>query len=247
MRSIIITILALFPIVSLAITSFEKGNEAYKSENFGEAVLAYEEAISESGGTAEEYYNLGNAHFRMGSLGYAILSYERALKLDPSNEDIGYNLDIANARTIDDFSLLENDFFRGWVRILLNLFSPDGWAYISIAFLWVSIGILSLIVLGKSRGARRSGLLGGSALLVLSVAITILAWQTQKSHLSNNEGIVLSDVSYAYSEPDNGSAQLFVVHEGTKAEIISVEEGYFKIKLPDGNVGWISQSDMEAI
>jgi SH3-like domain-containing protein len=40
---------------------------------------------------------------------------------------------------------------------------------------------------------------------------------------------------------------LFMLHEGTKVAIIQREERYTEIRLPNGNVGWIDSSDMEAI
>jgi uncharacterized protein YgiM (DUF1202 family) len=38
-----------------------------------------------------------------------------------------------------------------------------------------------------------------------------------------------------------------MIHEGTKVAVIQQDSRYTKIKLPNGNVGWIASNDMETI
>lgn len=49
------------------------------------------------------------------------------------------------------------------------------------------------------------------------------------------------------SEPNANSQKLFTLHEGTKVNVLEKSSGWVKIKLPNGNVGWLKASDVEVI
>ena len=44
------------------------------------------------------------------------------------------------------------------------------------------------------------------------------------------------------SSPSQSGVDLFVLHEGTKLEILDVMESWDKIKIADGSVGWMPSS-----
>ncbi|MBO7541788.1 MAG: SH3 domain-containing protein, partial [Bacteroidales bacterium] len=47
--------------------------------------------------------------------------------------------------------------------------------------------------------------------------------------------------------PEIDSADKFLLHEGTKVEIDDVINEWSKIRLADGNTGWIENSYIETI
>ncbi|MBI2280830.1 MAG: SH3 domain-containing protein [Bacteroidetes bacterium] len=49
------------------------------------------------------------------------------------------------------------------------------------------------------------------------------------------------------SEPNANSQKLFTLHEGTKVNVLEKSSSWVKIKLPNGNVGWLNASDVEVI
>ena len=64
----------------------ENGNDAYKTENYDDAITAYEDVLSADYSSAAVYYNLGNAYYKTGQIPDAILHYEKALKIDPKHK-----------------------------------------------------------------------------------------------------------------------------------------------------------------
>jgi SH3-like domain-containing protein len=43
------------------------------------------------------------------------------------------------------------------------------------------------------------------------------------------------------------SANLFVIHDGTKVNILENNDGWMKIGLVNGNEGWVKMSDTKEI
>ena len=49
------------------------------------------------------------------------------------------------------------------------------------------------------------------------------------------------------SSPDENGTELFVIHEGTKVWVTDEVGEWLKIKIADGNNGWLKKVDIEAI
>ena len=58
-----------------------EGNEAYRNQEYGAALQAYDQAQQESPDLPEPVYNAGNAHFRQQGWDNAQQSYEKALSI----------------------------------------------------------------------------------------------------------------------------------------------------------------------
>jgi SH3-like domain-containing protein len=64
---------------------------------------------------------------------------------------------------------------------------------------------------------------------------------------AGNDAIVSGGVVTAKTSPDTQSVDAFVVHEGLKVRLSDAVEGWVKIVLADGKVGWIRATDCEHI
>ncbi|HLP16085.1 MAG TPA: SH3 domain-containing protein, partial [Bacteroidota bacterium] len=60
-------------------------------------------------------------------------------------------------------------------------------------------------------------------------------------------GIVMSDVSNIKSAPDPKSSDVFVLHTGVKVQVMDEVNGWRKIRLADGKIGWIQEREVETI
>ena len=70
----------------------------------------------------------------------------------------------------------------------------------------------------------------------------------QRSREQNaNNAIVMVSSSYVKSAPDAGSGDLFMVHEGTRLQILDQVGEWNKIRLADGKVGWMEKQSFERI
>ena len=61
-------------------------------------------------------------------------------------------------------------------------------------------------------------------------------------------GVVISIESDVRSSPINrGENIVFIIHEGTKVEIVTKQPGWYEIVLLDGKKGWISVDGVRII
>ena len=84
---------------------------------------------------------------------------------------------------------------------------------------------------------------------VISVLILIISFVllNKKIDLDNERyGIIYPQEINVKTEPNLRSEAAFVLHEGTKVQIIeSYKNNWLKIKLIDGNIGWISNNSIK--
>ena len=65
--------------------------------------------------------------------------------------------------------------------------------------------------------------------------------------ISDNFGITVESTINVKSEPKEESTDLFVIHEGLKVQILESTQSWYKIKLVNGSIGWLSETAVEII
>jgi tetratricopeptide (TPR) repeat protein len=225
---------------------FEKANEAYKEGAYDSAKSLYAEIAQNGMVSVALYYNLGNSYYKLGNHPAAILYYERALKLDPTDEDVQYNLEVANALITDQIEPLEEMFITSWWNGLIRLFSPSGWGAAFLMLLCLGLALLTLFFTARSKRIKQLGLLGGLSLLGLSTVSLALA-QSAHVQLAKQEAIVFQASVRVKSEPSSQGSDQFVIHQGLKIEIVEKDGDWLRIRLSDGNSGWLPSQSIERI
>lgn len=224
------------------------GNEAYAAGLWMEAADSYGQ-ISEMGlESAALYCNIGNAYYKDGNIPQAILYYERSLKLDPSYPDARYNLDLMNERIQDRIEPMPEFFLKSWLRDICYKLTSDGWAVIFIVLLAITLAMVLMFILSPSVAGRRVGFFAAIVTCVLmSVALSFSVWQ-KREYASDDYAIVTKGVTSAKSSPSSdNSTDLFILHGGTKVEILDKMGDWSNISLLDGRQGWIRTADIEQI
>ena len=74
---------------------FQQGNEAFKTGQESEAILAYREAVSRDPAFFAAHYNMGLAAIRSGLTETALDAYENALAINPGDRNARYNFALA--------------------------------------------------------------------------------------------------------------------------------------------------------
>lgn len=223
---------------------FDTANAAYQQERFDAAITAYTSILEQGEYSAAIYYNLGNSYFKAGQTAQAILNYERALQLAPRDEDIQNNLNLVNQTILDQFEELPQPLFRIGYLWVLRFFSPSAWGRLALLFI---LALLASTALYFYSSLRRLGFVGGTVSLLLAIACLVFAYAHQNYRETHREAIIMTASSYVKSAPSDQSDDLFILHEGTKAMVLDGFEGWKKIRLPDGKIGWIPEGDLEEV
>ena len=95
---------------------------------------------------------------------------------------------------------------------------------------------------------RRCGFYGAIVALLLSLGTYGLALWQRNSCLKADYAVVMIPVSSVKSSPSSESSKdLFILHEGTKVQILDSVGQWKNISLSDGRQGWIKDNDIQTI
>jgi len=226
---------------------FNEGNAFYAQKNYQEASIKYFTLLANGLESSEVYFNLGNCFFQQQIWGKAILNYERALILAPNDENILNNLQMANEKTIDEIEKIPTFFLSRWWKNIHQLTHSGIWSILGILLLWGGIGGLVMWILGKERTQRKQGFFGGTVAIALSLIVFALAYSSYQTQTNNGSAIIMSKETSLKTLPDEISSEILSLHEGTKVKITEKITSWYKVRLENGEVGWISESALEEI
>ena len=216
-----------------------EADQAFIEQRYADAIGLYEEILGQQYVSTEVHFNLGNAYFKSGKIAPSILNYERAAKLSSSDEDIVFNLKLANLSVKDRVEEIPQLFFVNWWEAALIIFPVDGWAWSIIISMLMALAGFSLFKFSSEEGMRR--LTFYSALLAtLWFGFSVYAAQKSFNHAANdNRAVVYAYTINAKSAPDKKGKDLFVMHEGLVVTVSDELNGWVRIKLSNGSVGWV--------
>lgn len=226
---------------------FQQANQHYTNGEFEQASALYTEIANADYESGELYYNLGNSYFKIGMIPVAILYYEKAKKLSPSDKDIEFNLQLANRRITDNIDPLPEFFTTKIWNNLINATSVDNWGNWTIIFIFWGLLSVTLYLLSNSVFLRKIFFLVGVVSIAFSAISYFSAMEQESKLMAKSEAIVFTPTITVQSSPDENSTDLFVIHEGTKVKLLQEVNGWYKISLLDGNIGWLKRADVEVI
>lgn len=221
--------------------AFEEGNKLYQDKEYRKALEKYQEISEQGYESTALYFNMGNAYFKSSQLAKAILYYERAQQLSPYDDDVKQNLKIAKEGTVDRFETVPQPLVRSAYLSILTALPPAGWAVVAITSLFLLLGGVFMYLFTSIR--RPGFVLAVTGLLIGALSIS-LAYGHQGYLQKNRPAVITATSSYVKSGPSEKAEDVFILHEGTSATVTEDYEGWKKIKLPDGKVGWIESGDL---
>ena len=223
---------------------FEQANAAYNMGNYDSARIVYEKILATDVESVPLYLNLVNTYYKMREYPMAIYYYEKALKLDPSNEDVQTNLAIANHAIVDKIEPVPQSFIvRGWRNARASL-SGDQWAWCSIVFFALLLVSAFLFLRSRKMGVRKLGFFAGMVFLLAFALSVIFAAQLKHASETQDQAIIMAPTVTVKSSPNEASVDLFVLHEGTKVTVLETSNGWNKVKIANGSVGWLEVDKM---
>ena len=218
---------------------FEQANAAYNEGNYQSALDLYNNIVEAEQESVPLYFNLGNTYYKMGTYPMAIYYYEKALKLDPSNADVKTNLEIANLAIADKIESIPQSFIvKGWNNVK-KMFSSDAWATVSIISFAILLAALFLFLRARRMGLRKVGFFVGILALLVFVFSFIFSMEKRNEAMEKNHAIIMTPAVTVKSSPNDGSVDLFVLHEGTKVTLLDEADGWNKVRIANGSEGWL--------
>jgi tetratricopeptide (TPR) repeat protein len=224
----------------------EQAQQAY-AQGGQEQALALFDSVNTRFTSAGLLFNIANCHFKLQRIPHAILHYERALRLAPGNEDIQNNLELARMQIVDRVNEMPRFSVGNELTRLSGGRDADQWAR---WVLWTWAITLLLLALGlviKEQVQRRMLFsLSAVAFLAVLVCTGFAAVRAAAIH-DSTEAILMSARIDVRSEPREGSTTLFVLHKGTKVEVLQELDQWVEVALRNGSVGWVPMQTIERI
>lgn len=222
-------------------------NQQYDAGIYHEAIQNYHLIIGDDIESAQLYYNLGNTYYKTDDLASAILYFEKAKKINPNDEDINYNLGIVNSRIVDNIESVPQIIFKRWWNQFYNIFSVNLWAKVAIALFIITLIFAAIYLLARTRFIKKLYFSLGLIFLLISIASYFVSYQKYYYSNTHKEAILFAPTITVKSSPNRNSVDLFVIHEGSKVYILDQVGEWIEIRIANGSVGWLPESEIKYI
>ena len=226
---------------------FKSANDAYNEGDYLKAVDQYLKIIDNGEHSAELYFNLGNAYYKLNQIAPSIYYYEKALLLSPNDTEIENNLSYAQNMTLDAIEVLPETGLRSLYKRFTGFLSFDQWAKTSIFFAITFVLLYIAFYFFRYSSRKRIAFIGSLLCLLFSIMALVFAFIEYEDFKADNPAIVFAEESQVKTEPNNRSQQAFVLHEGTKVNVLDELDEWNKIRLADGKTGWIASESIRLL
>ena len=225
---------------------FADANALYDNAKYKEAAELYRQTAATYPASAEIWYNLGNAYYKSGKLGFSVAAYRKALKLAPTDKDVRNNLDFVFAKTSDKIEPPPHNFIVRQTDRVADLFTPGGWALVTLLFALVALGLFLLYIFMKNYRVKKLGLFG-SALFWISAFGTLALAAHRYYYALDSYVVVIAKSADVLGEPTENGTRLLLLNEGATLQLKEREDNWIKVELPNGSEGYVMGEKVEVI
>lgn len=222
-------------------------DSAYVRADYETAIKLYGK-LAEQNPTCDVCYNLGCAYYRIDDIAHSVLWFERALKLNPSNKDVLFNLELARTKTIDKIIPQHEFILFTYFRSMTNWFSLRTWTIIGLLSFVLMLVLLLIFYASDSIFMRKLAFSSAVLLLLVAILSNVCAMKQKDFKQAQTSGIITVPAVTVKSTPADNGNDLFVLHEGSKVEILdsSLKE-WCEVTIADGKIGWIPKKSFDLI
>lgn len=222
---------------------YTAGNLLYEKKDFQGAIRLYDEMIGEGMSSYGLWYNRGLAQLQLSNVGEAILSLERAARWDET-EEVYIHLEMANGLIENEIPEFSDFFLTTWWNSMVESIGVNGFA--SLGLLVFLLACLLLFLSWTGRAVVNRAELKAAILAFLAIVFVLLSVSAQKTQQSDVQAIVMTK-SELYEGSDERSPQLRLLSAGVKVRILDRIGEWYKVRLPDKEIGWVMTSQIEII
>jgi tetratricopeptide (TPR) repeat protein len=220
--------------------AFASAALSYERGEYGNAISVYSKLIGEGLEDGPLYFNAGNCYLQEGSIGNAIFFYELARRFMPRDADLLLNLRYARSLMKQSDTVRSGHFI---VKALANAFNGFtlGEAFLLLNLFYFASAAVFLISLFVKRHIHA---LRVFALMFACVAAASMIPLREKISREEKTGIVVSAMTNARLEPFEDASSKFPLYEGMSVQVLKTAQQWYKVKRPDGKVGWVPKESL---
>jgi tetratricopeptide (TPR) repeat protein len=226
---------------------FDEATAAYNSGEYEKAIAFYTDILDDGEHSAAVYYNLGNSYYKLNKIAESIYFYEKALLLSPNDEEVKTNLSYAQNMTIDAIDTMPETGLSKLYKSVTGKLTFDQWAYLAIALMIIFVLLYILFYYANSSTLKRWSFIGSILALFICIIAIVFAFIQRSDFKDLQPAIIFAEESSIKSEPNASSQQVFVIHAGTKVNVLDQLDEWNKIKLADGKTGWIQKNELKLL
>lgn len=227
---------------------FKKANNLYKRGEYQKALKSYKLIEDNNYKSASLYYNLGNSYAKLNKFGYAILYYEKSLFLNPNNNNAEYNLKLINKKNIDKIINESGKAEMAGVNEIYNFLRALSTSMLIYIFIFLWIFIWFVLIMKKFNKLKLNSYTFITILFSLIALFNfILIIGNYYSVNKVKLGVAVVSEINVIDGPDEEYKKIFKIHEGLKVQITDERENWYQITLPNGNIGWVKNSEVKEI
>ncbi len=225
---------------------FESANSYYSNGDYTSAINLYLQIVDAGYESQSLYYNLGNSHYKLNNIADSNYYFEMAKKLSPNDSDINLNLSFAQNMRVDKIEKLPVSQLEGIRVKIINLFSVNSWRVLFLIFIWL-LCISFFLYIYYSDPIKKKLFFNISIVLIL--ISSLVYWISYEKEIESSKlyGIIYPKEIEVWSEPNKLSELKFLLHEGTKVELINQAQDWTNIRLENGTTGWLYTDFIKSI
>jgi len=252
MKKFLLFIITFFSFVVFAAPNdkdsmFNTANNLYLNKQYEDAIGVYQNIVKKGVQSDVLYYNLANSYYKNKEYAYAILYFEKSLKLNPHNQEAKTNLGLSRSKNEDKIEPVSEILLVKFWRKLVNLFSPNQWAILSLVLFWLVFVSLIILLISKNIKTKKLSVFFSFVFVVASVLFAIMGYARSSPIRNTNSAIIISASTSLFASPDKNSSTTLSIHSGTKIFIEDQIGNWYKIKTEDKRGGWIEKSSFAKI
>ncbi len=218
---------------------FKKGLALFENKNYEASAEKFESILQTGQSSSELYYNLGNAYFQNKEAVKAILNYEKALKLNPRFVEAKFNLKIALEENNNEMIEVPDFFLTKIWRNIHTIASSNVWSILFLISFWTTVACFIFWLLGKVRKQKKQAFLFGLLLLVIAIFSFFLSSSQYEWETSDDSALVMVENLKLKSAPEAENKPILDLQPGTKLYFIDKIGEWYKVKLKNGQIGWL--------
>lgn len=227
--------------------TFDNANAAYNAGQFEKAVMLYKQILESGQHSAELYFNLGNSYYRLNQVAESIFYFEKAKQLEPTDQDINVNSAFAQNMAIDAVEVLPKSQVTQLKDNIIEFFSQEGWAYFIILLAWLFVLFWGLYLWNKIPFIKRTFFVTSLILAFLLIGSLFIAVIKSANTSDTTYGILFNEKMEVWAEPNSRAEVLFLLHEGTKVQMLDQLQEWQKIRIANGSEGWIKNAKVRSL